>query len=1313
MGEVERRARALSPEGKRALVAELLKKAGRARTGAPDACVPRIVEAVAARTPAALAVASAPEHVTYEELNRRANQLAHALRAEGVGREALVGVCVEPSVEMIVGLLATLKAGAAYVPLDPTFPRERLTFMLEDARTRVLLTQERISPRVSGYAGRIVCLDADWERIARESDGNPAGDVTPDDLAYVIYTSGSTGRPKGVEIPHAGLNNLVVWHQRAYHVSASDRATQLAAPGFDASVWEIWPYLTAGASLYIVDERTRASAHDLAEWLSAHAITLCFLPTPLTEAVLDGPWPEGIALRALLTGGDRLHRRPPRGLPFSLVNHYGPTENTVVATCATVAPAAESDALPPIGFPIANVEVYLLDPRLEPVPIGVAGELHIGGAGLARGYLHHPELTAEKFIPHPFSARPGARLYRTGDLVRYLPDGAIEFLGRIDQQVKIRGFRIELGEIESVLGQHPAVREAVVSAREDQPDDQRLVAYVVLDPNYEGDRDPTSRLEADAEQIARWQALYDETYGLDVPGPDPTFNIVGWNSSYTREPIPAEEMRVWLDSTVDRILARRPRRVLEIGSGTGLLLFRIAPRCAQYLATDFSPRATAYVERQLAAPGRELPHVTLWRRAADDLSEIPDESFDAVILNSVVQYFPGIDYLVRVLEGAVKRTASGGIVFVGDVRSLPLLPAFHAFVQLHQAPSSLSSGELWRRAQWQAAQEEELVIDPVFFTALKRRLPRITRVEVQLKRGRYRNELAQFRYDVMLYVEDEVSPAPPPVCRDWQKEQLTLPALGRLLAETGIDRLCVRNVPNRRVAHAVRAVELLAGPDRPETVGALRKALEKIRDAAFVDPDDVWALGDEHSYVVDISWSTGASDGRYDVLFQRRTEAGTPRRSTLGDEDATPVRPLGDYANNPLRVMIARKVVPELRRVLESKLPDHMVPGTLVTLDALPVTGSGKIDRRALPAPDQLRPQLKGSPVEPRDPLELQLVQLWEDLLGIRPIGVKDSFFDLGGHSLLAVRLVAQVQKTFGRKISLSSLFDDPTVEGLARVLRQQSESRPWSSLVPIQPGGTRPPLFCVHPGGGTVFCYTALARHLGRDQPVFGLQARGVDGEQPPDTSMEAMAAHYVRAIRCQQPEGPYLLAGWSLGGTVAFEMAQQLVAQGQAVPLLALIDAAPPRPDRESPSSLLAGPEVDDALVMMVALGPELDLSLEHLRQLQPDDQIRHVMERAEAAKLIYPGFDLARAQHMLEVYKANFVAHGDYRPRPYSGRVALFRASEEPPEVYSSLQELAAGTLEIYDVPGEHLTITLEPHVEVLAKRLRACIDSAALT
>lgn len=443
-------------------------------------CVHQLFEEQARRTPDAVAVAVGEKQLTYHELNARANQLARYLKGFGIIPNKVVGICVERSLDMIIGLLGILKAGGAYLPLDPGYPKERLAFMLNDAGVEVLLTHERLCHGLLKPSLKVFCLDSGWPGLAEVSRDNLKNEVCAEDLAYLIYTSGSTGTPKGVKLTHGGLLNLVFWHRRNYQVRPSDRATQLAGVGFDASVWELWPYLSSGASIHMPDEETRLLPGKLRDWLVEHKITLSFVPTPLAEAMVALPWPSDVALRAMLTGGDRLTRRPPASLPFSLVNHYGPTENTVVTTCAIAGNELEGAKSPPIGRPIDNTQVYILDSHLQPVPVGVQGELHIGGLNLARGYHNRPELEAEKFITNPFSTDPEARLYKTGDLASYSPDGMIHFLGRNDSQIKIRGFRIELGEIESVLAEHPGIAAVTVITRDDSAEDKHLVAYVVL-----------------------------------------------------------------------------------------------------------------------------------------------------------------------------------------------------------------------------------------------------------------------------------------------------------------------------------------------------------------------------------------------------------------------------------------------------------------------------------------------------------------------------------------------------------------------------------------------------------------------------------------------------------------------------------------------------------------------------------------------------------------------------------------------------------------------------------------------------------------
>lgn len=455
-----------------------------ADTLAADA-VHLLVQEQAAENPDAPAVTGENECLSYQELNRRANRLARHLRSLGIGAESLVAVCLPRSPEMVVGLLGILKAGGAYVPLDPQLPPARLALMLDESQASLVLVQEATKDLVAPGSVEVCCLDSQRAALDQQSPADLIGCSKPLNLAYCIFTSGSTGKPKAVGVTHQGLLNLVSWHREYYGLGPDDRTTQLAGFSFDACAWEVWACLTAGSSLHLADEEIRRSPAKIPSWLAKREITHCFLPTPLAEGVLAEQWPQAPPLQALLTGGDILHRRGRLDDAFALVNHYGPTECSVVTTFGVVEPGGDSTRPPAIGRPIANTQVYLLDLRGEPVPQGVIGELHIGGQGVARGYLNSPQLTAERFLPNPFSAEPGARLYRTGDLGRYLPDGEIELSGRVDHQVKIRGYRVELGEIETILASHPDVRECAVAVLEEPLSGKRIVAYVVTETDSE------------------------------------------------------------------------------------------------------------------------------------------------------------------------------------------------------------------------------------------------------------------------------------------------------------------------------------------------------------------------------------------------------------------------------------------------------------------------------------------------------------------------------------------------------------------------------------------------------------------------------------------------------------------------------------------------------------------------------------------------------------------------------------------------------------------------------------------------------------
>jgi amino acid adenylation domain-containing protein len=458
-----------------------------------EKCVHELFEAQAAKTPDAIAVISGDHLLTYRELDHKADQLARYLSVAGVKPGALVQICVERSVEMIVGLLGILKAGGAYVPLDPMYPKERLGLMLEDARASLLLTQRQLISRLPEHTARVICLDSDWETIVRESRHHRSAKARHGGLAYMIYTSGSTGHPKGVQITHQAAANFIMAAVETYSIQSGDRILQFASISFDTAVEEIFPCLSTGATLVLRNDTMLESIAAFLEQCREWGITALDLPTAFWHELTDKLVSERLklpeALRLVIIGGERAipqrvaQWREVVGHRIRLLNTYGPTESTVVASFAELTGNHRADPCREVtvGRPMPNVRAYLLDRFLGPTPIGVPGELHLGGAGLARGYFGRPELTAEKFIPHPFSDAGGARLYKTGDRARYLPDGTIEFLDRVDQQVKLRGYRIELGEIEAALTLHPGIHQAVALLREDHPGDKRIAAYLVPD----------------------------------------------------------------------------------------------------------------------------------------------------------------------------------------------------------------------------------------------------------------------------------------------------------------------------------------------------------------------------------------------------------------------------------------------------------------------------------------------------------------------------------------------------------------------------------------------------------------------------------------------------------------------------------------------------------------------------------------------------------------------------------------------------------------------------------------------------------------
>jgi len=985
-----------------------------------DRCLHELFEERADRDPEALAVIWNDERVSYGELDRRANRLAHQLIELGVGPDVPVGICLERGVEMVVGLVAITKAGGGYVPLDPSYPAERLEFLVADSQVPVLVTQAGLVGRFAGTGARLVRVDADAAAIAARPAERPTSGVKPEHLAYLIYTSGSTGTPKGVVLDHRGrVNNFNDFNVR-FSVGPGDRLLALASMSFDMCAYDVFGTLMAGAAL-VIGDTAGLEPRRWAELMCAHEVSVWHSVPALLEMMVDyvGDRTElhPRSLRLVLLGGDWIPVSLPDRLKalnpgVTVISMGGATECSMDSTIYEIG-ATESDWKSiPYGGPMWNQRCYVLDRDGRSVPVGVPGELYLGGIGVGRGYHRRPELSAERFVANPFV--PGERMYRTGDLVRWREDGVLVLLGRMDFQVKVRGFRIELGEIESALRGHEEVRECVLVARGEAGTEKRLVAYVLREA-------PPAAAERDQglvdEQVDRWSAVYDSAYSRGGELEDPTFNIHSWDSSYTGEPIPAEQMREWVDRIVERVGELAPKRVLEIGCGTGLLLFRIAPGCEQYWGTDISQVALDHVAAHLGERG--LDQVTLDKRGADEFDDLPDDSFDAVILNSIVMDFPDRQYIQRVLEIAARLVAPGGFIFVGDVRNERTAELFQSSVQLHRAPDSWTGEQLATALPKRLEMEEELVIAPAFFVAMGERIPGIGHVEIALKRGGFQNEMVKFRYNATLFV-GERDDAPPFGGRrlDWDEAGLDLAGLSALLAAEAPEQLLVQDIPNLRTWGDQRMREAIGDPARAgATAAELRAELASLNRApSLVDPEAVWRLATEE-YAVDARFAASGAEDRFDAIFVRR-RSGQALRFPF-EQRVGPDVDLDDFFNDPLGSSRNQSLTPRLRSYLSERLPAYMVPSAFVYLDAFPLSPNGKVNRRALPEPDNLRPELEQEYVAPTGPVEQLVCAIWAEGLGLERVGVHDGFVALGGSSLLATQLVSRLRDVFGVELPL------------------------------------------------------------------------------------------------------------------------------------------------------------------------------------------------------------------------------------------------------------------------------------------------------
>jgi pristinamycin I synthase 3 and 4 len=1026
-----------------------------------DRNVAELFEECVAMMPNATAVEYAEQELTYGDLNRRANRLAHYLRELGVHAEQRVAICVERGLEMVVGLLAVLKAGGAYVPMDPEYPQEHLRYMLQDSAPVVLLTQGHLQGILGGMDEKVVVVDvSDAGPLRHQLESNPqvGTGLQGGHLAYLIYTSGSTGKPKGVMVSHQNLVSATFARKLAY--GELGRFLLLSSISFDSSVAGIFGSLLHGGTLIIANRDVVRDPLSLNREVERRGVESLLCVPSLYRYFLEYPVAgeqKKRLCRVIVAGEvcppDLVAKSAQQEPQAELFNEYGPTEGTVWASWhRCVHPLGRHSV--PIGRPIANTRVYILDARGEAVPMGIVGELHIGGAGVARGYWGRPELTAERFLPDPFVGDATARMYRTGDLGRWLPDGTIEFIGRNDSQVKIRGHRVELEEIERVLREHAAVRDAVVSAREDQAGGKKLVAYVVEESQEKGLPRGAQDSFTKSGRVEEFARLYDDLYSREeaYAYEDPQINVRIWGSSYTNLPLGEEEISESVTQTVKSIRELGGRRVLEIGCGTGLLLLRIAPHCAAYCGVDVSGEALRRL-RSYLGDKPEFKHVTLQEGAAHQLEGLEGERFDCVVLNEVAQHFPDMDYLLKVLQKAAELVLPRGSIFLGGMRNLHLLEAFHGSVQLFHARDSMNLAELRGKIQKQMRREKDLIVAPEFFAGVSGLLPQVTAAQVRLKRGRCRNEITRFKYDVTLYVGYErVEPAN---CLEveWEEERWSVGEVERWVREQSPDLVRINRIPNARLAQERALLELLDREDEKASAGQIREALDRRGDKdGGIDPEDFWSLEQSVPYQVEVSWVGGGNDGAYDVTLKKRSllsrdfvVMGHGRRKEGSAEEAWGAA--AEFANRPMVEapfirQLSHELVAELRSALKEKLPGHMIPALFVKLESLPLTANGKVDRQVLPAVEELGLGDGGEHYEaPRTALEEHLAEIWAGVLEVTRVGRHGNFFDLGGHSLLAASMVSRFRNVFGIDVPVRAIFESPTVAELAQAIELSLKS--------------------------------------------------------------------------------------------------------------------------------------------------------------------------------------------------------------------------------------------------------------------------------
>lgn len=1257
-----------------------------------------LIEATATQYPEKTAITFDKETLSYRDLITQSNQLAAFLQEQGIQKGDMVALCADRTPKLLIALLGILKAGAAYIPLDPEYPEERITFMLEDSAAKFLLTSAIYSGRYQSQAKTFVLEDL-WPVLTNypQQINIPAAEAG--DIAYVLYTSGSTGQPKGVQITQYNLVNFLLSMQVQPGISSEDRLLAITTISFDIAGLELYLPLITGATVVLANATSAKDGRLLLSLMEEQQITIMQATPSSWQMILDAGWQKTYPLK-VLCGGEALPAELAGQLlsrSAELWNMYGPTETTIWSTIKQVTEIGQPVS---IGLPIHHTQVYIMDQAGHPLPPGIEGEIYIGGAGVAKGYLNRPELNAEKFVTDPYSPVQNAKLYKTGDLGRKLPNGQLICSGRIDHQVKIRGHRIELGEIESLIAAHEGIKQAVVLAREDAPGEKRLIAYIVPE-----DQDGKSNLS----WKERWDTLYD--IGVETK-PNSPFTKRNLDDTlldqYENSAELTRQAAEWLKASVDRIKALGAKRVLEIGSGGGQLLFELAPGIERYAAADYAQTAITNLNEKLRTEPGKWNHVTAQVAMADHLTAVIKETFNLAVIHSVAQYFPDSDYLISVIREAVKSISGEGCIFIGDMQGKNSLEMCHAMDQLPHSSDHITLAAFREVVMNRVRIEDELVADPGFFYGLQKLIPEITGVNVQLRKGQAINETTKYHYDIWLYVSTPVQLAKPAKTWIWDAS-ITLNAIAEWLNENQGNVLSLELVLNQRTVKDYHLLQLMHLDDLKQQLQILKT--KTAQATGGFHPDQLWALGESSGFDTHIRWTTDGTDGTFDVIFiphSKETVIPEPpvfNSNTENNYDF--VRK--PYVNN--EIPLPKNLVAKWKENLRHTLPAYMVPDDFMALKTFPLTPNAKIDRKAFPKPHPKQVGHAGKTALPRTKNEKLIAAIWAEALGLDDLKVKDDFFELGGHSLLAVKVMVAIEKETGKRLPLSTLFDNSTIEKLALQLAAGEPEEVWDSLVPIHTTGSKPPLFLIHGGGLNILLFKSISKYLDKEQSVYGIQALGLNKAMEIPETLEEIASIHVQEILAAHPDGPYSLAGYSLGGFIAVEIARQLKAMGKEISFLGVMDTYA----GIDPPAMRKSERIRRKIIRQFYKVPFFVRSffqhpkeaIEYQLQIIASKFQSIFISETETVKDMFTPYEL-------EIYKTYDKAYESYVMRPFDVRVSLFRVQKRlyylDDRVYLGWDKFAEKGVDIHPVPGDHKTFLHPPNDRKFAGILQKVLDRA---